>query len=325
MPPKYQDIVDQLRSQTAASDEQFHGLQTSISKLKDNLHQFQENVDNKLQQFIDTCVSSFNNTQEQVGELGKAINELKDRLYAHESTPASTTTTSTKPSATIPLPTTTTDGNIASIKISYIESFIRDYQTTGEESSDDLVKKLKLNMETIVRWAARAVADQIYKDTGKKELPTWGKLDDRYRRLVRELAVIDVVTSGVPVDRTVADWVLQYVISNHWHSKVGHYKRELQKASANQSTRSSQQSQETRLASQEHTPTAVDIPPKKSHRFQEDHADTTRRPKRTKRHNSHRSHRHHGDIQDERALQEVWHDHNPLLLCKSLVYELSLF
>lgn len=89
------------------------------------------------------------------------------------------------------------------------------------------------------------------------------RLDDKYRKLVRELAVKNIVTSCVPVDRAVADWVLQYVISNHWHSKVGHYKRELQKVSESQSTQPSQQSQETRLAddqaTQEHTLTAVDI------------------------------------------------------------------
>lgn len=53
------------------------------------------------------------------------------------------------------------------------------------------------------------------------------KLDDKYRKLVRVLAVKGIATSCVPVDRAVADWVLQFVISNHWHSKVGHYKREL--------------------------------------------------------------------------------------------------
>lgn len=35
------------------------------------------------------------------------------------------------------------------------------------------------------------------------------KLDDKYRKLVRELAVQIIVTSCVPVERAVADWVLQ--------------------------------------------------------------------------------------------------------------------
>lgn len=53
MPPKYQDVVEELHRQSATAEERFEELQSAIVELTQQTHEFQERVDNKLQRVLD--------------------------------------------------------------------------------------------------------------------------------------------------------------------------------------------------------------------------------------------------------------------------------
>lgn len=148
----------------------------------------------------------------------RAVNEINECM----NTPVRTATNNNE--SNIPLPSNL-DGNARSLKIGDIVNFIKDHQTTGQESNDQVVNALKQEMERIVRYATDAIIHHMRQETGTDEIPSWGKLDQKRRRELRGLAAEGIVTAGIPVNRATADWVMQYVISNHWHSKIGHRNR----------------------------------------------------------------------------------------------------